>query len=406
MAWSPGGRWLAGFCVLGCPADGDATGGIAAPLHLIDRRTGRLHRTLSMAAHPDGGGASAVFSPDDALVAVSHQSDVERLFRTDNGALVRTVREPAVYDAASFSPDGSRLVIGSALGGTTLLALPRGDVVRIDTVSNLFAVAAPVGFAWSPSGDRLVVTRAGSEVRDARTGARIAEIPGGRDANDVLVRFENDGRSALLTACDGLVERIVFAPFAIDVLRAPSRNGPCGLAASRDGARLFRGTSAGLDVFDVASRSSRELVSRGQPRGAPFHSPDGRWIAQARLGEGDGGSANADVVVFDVEQTAAPVVLDGDGVIGWSANGELYRAASGDLVAWSPPAGADVFHAAFEAPTVAPRLSPDGRFVALADGQLVLVRTSDHAVLRVSIANEGRAPHVVPDAAQIAAFMR
>lgn len=406
VAWSPGGRWLAAFCLLACAAREGAPDGVPVPLQLLDLREGRLHGTLLLAQRAPGGGASAFFSPDDAFLATVHGSGALRLFRIADGKLVRELHLAAVYDAVAFSPDASSVVLGSVLGSTALIGLPQGKIVRADAVPNPFATAVPVRFTWSPAGDRLVVTRDGSELRDGRTGARIAVHPGGRGAEDSLVHFGAGGRDVLFAACDGLVQRLRADTFAVvETLRAAGESTPCALAVDRGGARLLRATDAGIELFDVASRSSRSLASPGSPDGVPVVSRDGRWIVEPRFGAAGGGSPRAAVHVLDASGGAPPRLLEGETVIGWSAGGELYRAGPGWIAAWSP-SGGEVFRAAFEAPIQGPQMSPDGRFVAVADGQLVLVRTSDHAILRVSIAEENGALRLVPDPATVAAFLR
>lgn len=407
VVWSPGGRWLGGFCVVNCPASKGAASSSRAPLHVLDRRAGTLHRSLAMAPSPDGGGASAAFSPDDAFVATMHQSDRVRVIRVEDGKTLRDQRVVAAYDNLWFSPDSARLVLGSALGGWALLGLPKGDVVRAEALSNPYAVAAPMGLAWSPEGDRFIVTRDGSELRDGRTGARVAEVPGGGSAADVLVTFRRGG-AAILAACDGRVQAVRAAPFAIDVLRSPTTEGPCRLVASADAGAVYRASDAGVDVFEVASRSSRTLPSPGSPGGPLLPSPDGKWLAQVRTrpAPADRGGGRATVHVFHLGTPADPILLEGDEVIGWSANGDLYLTASGELRAWSPATRADVLRAVFESPALSHRLSPDGRFVASADGQLVLTRTSDRSTLRVSIDDVNGAPRMTPEPAEIASFLR
>lgn len=398
ITWSPGGRYLGAYCVSSCAARG------GSELFLIDRGQGALRRAVAMTAPPGGDGASAVFSPDDAFLATTHGTESARVSRTDDGAVLRDVHLAAVYDNLAWSPDSARLVIGSALGSTTLLGFPKADVVRSDTLANPFATGASMSFAWSPASDRFVITRAGTEIRDAKTGAKIGEIPGGRSAMDVLAIFR-DPNEVIFAACDGLVQRVRPSPLKIETLRAASGSAECALTASPDGGTIYRAIDAGIDVFDAASKSSRRIESPAITAGPAILSPDGQWLAEVRTRAAGQTPAGA-VQVFDARGSAAPVVLEGETVVGWAQSGELYRMAGSDLVAWSPTTKKDVFRATFEASPLAHAMSPDRRFIAVADGQIVLVRASDHRILRAAIRSDRGAARLSPEASEIGAFLR
>ena len=402
VAWSPGGRWLAAYCTLGCPATPDAKSAAPAPFHLLDRSDGRLRATLRMADRSQAGGASALFSPDDSFLATSQGGDLQRLFRVEDGKLLRELRLAAAYDSFSFSPDGSRAVFGSAFGDTTLLGLPRGEIVRAH-VRPTHATSAETGFAWSPTGDRFVVTGSFGELRSGRTGARIADVPH-EPASDALFLFGGGGKELLFATRAGLVERLRVEDGAVaEVLRKPREGEDCHLGVSRSGEQILLGTDAGIEVFDVASRSLRVLASKGSASGPPVASLDGRWIAELRTAEGP--SARPTIHVFAASGAGAPASFGGGTVLGWTDAGEILAEDEGQIIAWSP-AGEDVFRATFEAPVQAKAISPDGRFIAFADGQLVLLRASDHRPLRVAIAAEKDGLRLTPEPAEIAAFLR
>jgi hypothetical protein len=240
------------------------------------------------------------------------------------------------------------------------------------------------------------------ELRDGRTGARIAGVPH-EQVSDALFLFADAGRELLFATRAGLVERLRLEDgTAAEVFRRPRDREDCALGVSRDAGRILLGTDAGIEVFDVASHTLRVLAARGSAAGPPVASLDGKWIAEVRTDEGP--SVPATVHVLDAGGATGTVSFRGGEVLGWAANHELYTEDAGQIIAWSP-SGKEIFRAKLEAPVLGRAISPDGRFIAFADGQLVLLRTSDHEVLRVALAGEKDGLRVLPAPTQIAAFV-
>ncbi|MEZ4311951.1 MAG: hypothetical protein R3F14_28315 [Polyangiaceae bacterium] len=217
-----------------------------------------------------------------------------------------------------------------------------------------------------------------------------------------------------------------------EVLEKPASDTSCALALTPAGDRLLRATNAGLEIFDLTSRTSRLVPSPGLPNGPLLISADGTRALQLRFPDSGPTPHTADPValvhVFDLFSTPtgtasptasaavpapapapaiAPALIIGEGTpLGFAPNGDIYRFTDAGLTAWSPVEKTDTFRAAFDSPVRAAALSSDGRFIAVTDGQLVLFRTSDRAHLRVSIAPEGAAPRLTPPPADLASFLR
>jgi WD40 repeat protein len=90
VAFSPDGKWL-----------------------LTARPPCRLWTTGTWALHRELGGAGLCFSPDSRLVALLDASGIIRLVEAETGRVIARLESPdsggAVF--ATFSPDGSRLVL-------------------------------------------------------------------------------------------------------------------------------------------------------------------------------------------------------------------------------------------------------------------------------------------------------
>ncbi|MEZ4294666.1 MAG: hypothetical protein R3B70_06795 [Polyangiaceae bacterium] len=433
VTWSPKGRWLAAYCMISCAATAASPDGVPVPLQLLDAMSGALHRSLLIAQRATGGGSFVAFSPDESALATAHQSGVERVFRTADGKLLRELTLSAVYEAVAFAPDSSRVIFGSVLGDTALVGLPRGDLVHRHIEKNPFATAVPITFTWSAQSDRLLVTRSDTTLVSPATGASLATLASPSSAEDTLLAFTPDGASLLRARCDGSIERLRPDSLTItEVLQKPASDTSCALALTPAGDRLLRATNAGLEIFDLTSRTSRLVPSPGLPNGPLLISADGTRALQLRFPDSGPTPHTADPValvhVFDLFSTPtgtasptasaavpapapapaiAPALIIGEGTpLGFAPNGDIYRFTDAGLTAWSPVEKTDTFRAAFDSPVRAAALSSDGRFIAVTDGQLVLFRTSDRAHLRVSIAPEGAAPRLTPPPADLASFLR
>ncbi len=401
LVWSEGGRYLAGYCQLSCPTDtrGRFT---SAPLFLIDRRSGRLDST-PMAKEPNGTGSLAQFTPDDEYVMVALDGAHQRLVRLRDKKVLRETTMLAVYDSHAFSPDGSVAAIGSAIGGFTLLGLPKGDQIVREQMDNPFGTSAAMHFTWPGQGARLLVTWQDIELFDPRTGKKLGRADGfGGSSRMESIPHE---KGALIASCRGVVKRVTLEPFAVEDVGGFTRSSDqCSLYATPDGRRVYRGDERGVELFDVDTRATTTLSTLPCWDLAP--SRDGKRLAVS--GRRQNGDKDEQVTfVYDIGTKAPPLVIEGaDHLIGWSAEGDLYLNAEPIVRVWSAAARA-VTHE-LELPWSTNwrqlALSPDGRFLGGTDGHPFVVRTSDKTVLRLGLEKKGRAGSLSPSAAEIAAF--
>jgi len=192
LAVSPDGRSV---------AVGEAAGTVA----LFDAQTLRRRRIAALSRGPV---TAAAFSPDGRRLAVTGGAGesgrvtvVDPATGRRDGSPVRVV--PQVAQALAFSPDGRQLVVAQAPDGVV-----RSLDLRRRRPGRLRFQSGPIAFwvAFSPDGERLAVAAddRGTEIRDARTGRRVARLP-----TEEYVRwatFSPDGRHVATGQFDGEVQ--------------------------------------------------------------------------------------------------------------------------------------------------------------------------------------------------------
>lgn len=312
----------------------------------------------------------------------------------------------AVYDSHAFSPDGSVAAIGSAIGGFTLLGLPKGNKIVREQMDNPGGTTAAMHFTWPGQGERLLVTWKDLELFDPRTGKKLGQAEGvggsSRMESTVAVPLE---KGALVASCAGVVKRVTLEPFVVEEVGGfTGSSDDCSLYITPDGKRVYLADTGGLDVLDVEARTTTKLTTL--PTWGLVPSRDGKRLAVSGKRQ-QGGKDERVTFVYDVGTKAPPLVIEGGGdMLGWSAEGDLYLNAEPLVRVWSAAARA-VTHE-IEPPWSTNwrqlALSPDGRFLGGTDGHPFVVRTSDKAVLRMGLEKKGRAGSLSPSAAEIATF--
>jgi WD40 repeat protein len=186
------------------------------------------------------------FSPDSRRVVLFARSAGENplpaVFDTSTGEKVCLVKRPGPSgpgiwcDAASFSPDGSRVLaaqretawVWDAADGRPLVELkaPAGESLH--------------GAAFSPDGKRIVTgsLRGTPRLWDAQTGKQIGLPLAGHDGQVLGAAFSADG-SLIVTVSEDKTARIWEAATAREVLTLKHDRAVMRAAFTRDGGRVF-----------------------------------------------------------------------------------------------------------------------------------------------------------------------
>ena len=275
VAFSPDSQWLA-----------STTGGRFLTLfHVATQRELPGDRSeLTLFSGNAGNVSQLAFLGDGHVLASVSSSDV-RLWDPSTGQTIETVLN--VGDGTptcklAFSPDGHLLATAVPYGGDSSVAglwdLKSGKELRTFTISTQsklrpLASRSPLfaSLAFSPNGDLLAEVGFGKIV--------LAEVGTGRELR-TLVTVENP-----MDDVGGMNY------FLYDVE---------SLAFSRDGRRLIAVAPLSLQLWDSITGQRLAEVTERQPRffSSAVLSPDGRWLAALKLGEG-GNGPGARLVLYE-----------------------------------------------------------------------------------------------------------
>ncbi len=335
IEWSPGGRELATV------AYDDA-------LRIFRAEDGALLRTCRGSARQIMGLA---WSPDGSFLTTWHrQSTASVWYGADRPFLPVLRGHSGPVRTARFSLDGRHALTASDDGTARSWTVPGGAREAVYDPSSAGLPRAPlVGAAFDPTGVHVATTDAqGRVLLWAADGSRLERRFDARGAAGIAAAFSPDGARLAFADGPGAVRVFELATGAERSIAAHEGD-LTALRFSPDGRRLATGGSdRRVCAWDVEAEPGRELAWRSEPFESDLrqltqvfdiaYSPDGRWIAAAQQ--------NTRIAVFDADGrfVASTPIIATPGLVTFAPEQSLLLGTSKygrTMTMWSfPDAGA------------------------------------------------------------------
>ena len=258
------------------------TGGELDGVKLWDAATGSLRRTINCEARRV---LTAMFSPDGHTLAIGVRGGITSLWNADNGErLVSFDRDQA--RSGRFDPSGERFAIGIH-GAAKLWSISQKKFLWSTQLKNADKASDDVAAVdFSPDGQRLLVAVRGETAYqlDTRDGRIIAQITEPSVSPINVIRFDKDGKNAVLGADSGvaMVWRLsdgksrVMRGHAGEVRSAEfSPDNNFVLTSGVDGTARIWDASTG-DLLDTIAEHASQMPQ--VPFEAADFSADGAWV--------------------------------------------------------------------------------------------------------------------------------
>ncbi len=413
--WSVSGRFVAASCLSQCEAESESS-----PILVWDTHRARLHRVVHL-PESGGRGGHVAFSADERFVAAGGHDRV-RVWRLSDGAQLLDSGAIATYGRFAFSPDGTRFIWGNVFGTVQLHDVEGQRLVRAGQL-HPGAASLGVGFAFDAAGQSVTIHTEGlgEVVWDATTGkdrrgaASVASAPPEWSAWGLSSVSSDDGERRAWGHANGYLA--VSGPQGLTLLRRPARApSPSevlpNLAFSVDGGRLAVADATGaVELWVVAERAGWTLLDEDEGVRSPpelWFSPHGERLVVARDGALWSGVTSDQQPPTRLHDPSRPPSTEYS-VFAWrSADELLVRSSDGVLGGWSAAGEVRWRHPVGEEASLS--LSHDGRFVAVVEHELVLLRLSDRkaVTLRAQRDNHGNLEglaHPAHSEAEMKAFL-
>ena len=292
---------------------------------------------------------AVAWSPDGRRIVTGSAGDGVRVWDAVTGESLLSLEGDDWVRSVAWSPDGRRIVTGSAVDGVRVWDAVTGEELLSLEHGNWVG-----SVAWSPDGSRIAAGFDGDGVRvwDAVTGEELLSLEHGHKVWSVA--WSPDGSRIVTGSDDGV--RVWDAVTGEELLSLEQGSQIDSVAWSPDGSRIAAGSIDGVRVWDAVTgeellsleRGNRVLSVAWSPDGSRIvtGSDDGVWVWDAVTGESllslEQGS-QIDSVAWSPDGSRIAAGFVGDGVRVWDAvtGEELLSLERGNRVlsvAWSPDA--------------------------------------------------------------------
>ncbi|MGH3853725.1 MAG: TIR domain-containing protein [Pseudonocardiaceae bacterium] len=256
----------------------------------------RLLRTLT---GQDGTIGRIGWSPDGRLLATPSTDGTVRIWDTDSGACLRTIRQDESVVAAAFHPDGSILATGG-IGGTCLWDVDSGKLRDRFSSDSCYAVAfSPHGRILASTNDPDVVT-----LWELSTSSELLRTAHTRSARSVA--FDGEGDMLATGGADGTVrlwailsgQRLCALDGHSETVTSVAFHPGGGILASAGFDRTIRlwdvATGGTVSTLEGHTNAVLDISVSGDGRVLASNSADGT----VRFWETEGGRCGAVLPVF------------------------------------------------------------------------------------------------------------
>ena len=351
-----------------------------------------LPKTQILSGHVDGVTAVA-WSPDGSRIATGSAVGV-RVWDAVTGEDLFSLELECGrrVESVVWSPDGSRIATGSAVGVQVLDAVTGEELLSLEQDHWVESVV------WSPDGSRIATgSDDGVQVWDAATGEELLSLE--QDHLVESVAWSPDGSRIATGSAVGV--QVLDAVTGEDLFSLGYGHWVDSVAWSPDGSRIAAGSDGGVRVWDAATGKELLSLEYGHLVGSVAWSPDGsRIVTDSTFGG---------VRVWDAVTGENVLSLECSHEVesvAWSPDGKriLTKTRRNEIRIWDVTSGeqASFFITAL----------PEGEYVALSADQTKVIHASagawrwlgrlavlpDGKLERIPVEIDGPLPPLGPDA--------